>query len=153
MEYYAETIGADCAFFIKNKPALATGKGNVLKELNVDFSNYKIVLIKPEINLNTAHVYSLIKPKEDAPNLEKSLLFQITEWKNYFFNDFESVIFYRHPELQQIKNEMYTKGAYYAAMSGSGSSIYGVFDKNANFEKLNFSAKYHIVSVLNDKNV
>lgn len=128
LEEYAKKIGADCPFFIKNKPAYVEGIGDILSDIDYDFSNISVFLVKPNINLNTAKVYSFIKPNENVPELPEELNTPIENWKNTFTNDFENVIFSRHPEISKIKEKMYENGALYSSMSGSGSSVFGFFE-------------------------
>lgn len=127
---YAKCLGADCAFFIENKPCFATEKGDNLEIINFDLSNYQIVLIKPDINLNTTKMYSYITPNDKVINLKTHIKQPIEEWKNMFFNDFEKVIFERHKEVAEVKQFLYNSGALYSAMSGSGSSVFGLFSKD-----------------------
>ncbi|MBN2890269.1 MAG: 4-(cytidine 5'-diphospho)-2-C-methyl-D-erythritol kinase [Bacteroidales bacterium] len=150
LENYARQIGADCAFFIKNKPAIATGIGDILQTVSYDFSEFIVVVVKPDLNLNTAKVYSYITPNEQVERLNLLLDKPTEQWKNCFFNDFEKVIFSRHPQLEEIKNELYKKGASYAAMSGSGSSIFGLFNKNFKPKELNFKHQSFWSKILNN---
>jgi len=129
MKQYAKAIGADCPFFISNKPAFVTGIGNKIEQLNFSLDNYKIVLKKPNINLNTAKIFSLISPCEDVINLKETIKLPINKWKNTIVNDFETVIFERYPEIKEIKENFYKKGALYASMTGSGSTVFAIFDK------------------------
>ncbi len=124
---YASVLGSDCAFFILNKPAYATGKGDELQLVDLDLSNYRIEVKKPDIQLNTEKVYSFITPDENVKDLRKLIKLPIEEWKLSIKNDFENVIFSRHPEIEQIKADFYKKGAIYSAMSGSGSAVFGIF--------------------------
>lgn len=136
LKNYARQIGADCAFFIENKPSFAVGIGDILEEISLDLQNHKIVVIKPKINLTTEKIYNYITPNENVSDLRNHLKEPITEWKNYFFNDFENVIFNRHLEIKEIKQNLYKKGAIYAAMSGSGSSVFGIFNSDFDFDKI-----------------
>ena len=138
LKNYARQIGADCAFFIDNKPSFATGIGDILQEISIDLQNYQLIIVKPKINLNTQKIYNYITPNENVIDLRKNIKKPISEWKNLFFNDFEDVIFSRHPEIKQIKQKLYEKGAVYSAMSGSGSAVFGIFKSNFDLEKLMF---------------
>jgi 4-diphosphocytidyl-2-C-methyl-D-erythritol kinase len=129
LEQKAAKLGADCAFFINNKPTLAKGIGNLFEPTCVNLSGYHIVLVKPEVHISTAEAYGGCKPQRWTTPLEEAIKQPITEWKNCIFNDFEKTVFIAHPELAEIKDMLYEKGAIYAAMSGSGSTIYGIFDK------------------------
>ncbi len=129
LEQKASKLGADCAFFIENTPTLAKGIGNIFEPTCINLSGYHIVLIKPDVHVSTAEAYGGCKPQRWNTPLEEAIKLPITEWKNCIFNDFEKTVFVAHPELAEIKNILYDKGALYAAMSGSGSTIYGIFDK------------------------
>lgn len=124
----AAQIGSDCAFFIDDKPALASSRGEVLTEFDLSL-NKEIVIIKPDIHISTAEAYSIIKPNADVPQLKSLLQHDISEWKNLIVNDFEGPIIKRYPEIGTIKDMLYKKGAVYASMSGSGSAVYGLFDQ------------------------
>lgn len=138
MLVYAKSIGADCPFFIENKPAYVTGIGDILESINFSLNDYKIILVKPNINLNTAHIYSYIKPNEDVNNLKNITNIPIEKWKDNIFNDFEKPIFNLNPQIKELKNNLYKKGAIYSSMSGSGSSIFGIFDKSTIIDKTDF---------------
>ena len=129
-EKFAAQLGSDCAFFIKNKPVFAYGRGELFKEIELNLNNYSILMIKPNIHISTAEAYSNIKPKLPEISVKDAILKPINEWKNCISNDFEDSIFPKYGYLKEIKQELYNKGALYAAMSGSGSTIYGIFDKN-----------------------
>jgi len=136
LEKYASKLGADCAVFIRNKPSFAQGTGNILSDVNLSLQGKCIVLTKPNIHVSTAEAYSKIIPKKWETPLKNVLQLPISEWKNYLFNDFEKNVFALHPQLAEIKQKMYDFGATYASMSGSGATIFGIFDKkpNVNFE-------------------
>lgn len=133
MERYAAQLGADCAFFIASSPAYATGIGDILTPLNemTDhpdiLKGFWIALVKPEVAVSTKEAYAGITPKQPAKCC-KDIVFQpIETWKDELTNDFEDSIFANHPELAAIKQSLYDNGAMYAAMSGSGSVIFGLF--------------------------
>jgi len=125
---YLGKIGSDCVFFLHNDPALGTDKGDVLHPIDLNLTGYCILIVKPEIHINTSEAYSWITPCETGASLADIVKLPVHKWKNYLANDFEIPVFKRHPILKQIKTEMYNAGAIYAAMSGSGSAIYGIFD-------------------------
>jgi 4-diphosphocytidyl-2-C-methyl-D-erythritol kinase len=134
---YARKLGSDCAFFIKNKPVFAFGKGDNFENINLDLSDYKIIMVKPDINVSTKEAYSGVKPQIPEISLKTLINSPVTDWKDFIFNDFEKNIFKIHPDLKKIKQKLYNQGAKYASMSGSGSTVYGIFDKSFN-KKLNF---------------
>ena len=127
MQEYACELGADCAFFIENKPVMATQKGDQFEPIDLNLKNYFFTIIKPDIQISTPEAYSWIKPK-----LKKSLLRDIIDqpienWRISLENDFENEVFRRHLEIKKLKETLYQLGAVYASMSGSGSAIYGIF--------------------------
>lgn len=137
MHHYAKQLGSDCSFFISNKPSYVQGKGDEFESVTVDLSNYYIALIYPNIHINTAKAYSGVKPKASARSLENDLLqLPVEQWKEFVHNDFEDSIFPQFPEIKKIKEELYAQGAVYAAMSGSGSTVYGIFKEASNLKIL-----------------
>ena len=129
MHEFAAKLGSDCAFFIQNKAVFATEKGDVFQKLNLNLSKYHILLVKPDIHISTPEAYSLIIPKRPSVSLANIDVCKIHEWKDNIKNDFEEVVFTKFPEVKKIKEEMYNAGAAYASMSGSGSAVYGIFEK------------------------
>ncbi|HRG52120.1 MAG TPA: 4-(cytidine 5'-diphospho)-2-C-methyl-D-erythritol kinase [Bacteroidia bacterium] len=128
MHHYARQLGSDCSFFITNRPVFAEGKGDTYESIDLDLSNYFIALVYPNIHVNTATAYSLVTPAKPVRSLEEDILnLPIEDWKNNIHNDFEKSVFAAHPQLETIKEKLYAKGAVYAAMSGSGSTVYGLF--------------------------
>jgi 4-diphosphocytidyl-2-C-methyl-D-erythritol kinase len=128
-EEYASKLGSDCSFFIRNQPTFAYGRGELFKPVTLDLNNYFILMIKPDIAVSTAEAYANIRPHQPEASLLDLIQLPIKEWEGKIINDFEESIFPKHPELKKIKEEIYASGALYAAMSGSGSTIYGIFDK------------------------
>lgn len=127
MENYAAQLGADCAFFIKNKPVFATGIGNIFEPIELSLKGYHIILIRPDIFVSTRDAFSQIKPSHPKISLKELAKQPIESWKDEMRNDFEDSVFQKFPEIAAIKDELYDLGAVYAAMSGSGSSVYGIF--------------------------
>ncbi len=126
---YALELGSDCPFFIYNSPHFAQGRGEVLSPIDLDLSNYDIQIICPKVHVSTAAAFRKITPKP-APFALKNLSdLSIEKWKDFVFNDFEKPIFEDYPILAEIKNQLYSDGALYAAMSGSGSALYGIFER------------------------
>lgn len=138
LKQYAEKLGSDCAFFIDNEPSLAFEKGNVLEAINLDLGKYKIVLVYPDIHINTTEAYSGISPQPSKYKLSGQILKTVNEWKGYIKNDFENHIFNIYPEIKSIKEQLYKIGAVYASMSGSGSSVYGIFEETSDLPELPF---------------
>lgn len=129
MQDYARRLGADCAFFIENKPVFAFAKGDEFEKLNVSLSNYYIVLVKPPIHVSTALAYSNVKVQQPLSSLKNLIHLPLKEWKDTMFNDFEPSVFETYPQISDIKTKLYAAGAIFALMSGSGSSVFGVFEK------------------------
>jgi 4-diphosphocytidyl-2-C-methyl-D-erythritol kinase len=124
---YALMLGSDCPFFILNSPAFATGRGEILSPTNVNLEGYTVVVVNPGIAISTKIAFSLITPTQPASHIPDIVSLPITDWKNQLINDFEAPIFKAYPELQTIKETLYQNGAVYAAMTGTGSTVYGIF--------------------------
>jgi 4-diphosphocytidyl-2-C-methyl-D-erythritol kinase len=128
LRYYASQLGSDCAFFITDNPMLGTGRGEVLQSISVSLSGKFMVLVKPDVHVSTAEAYSAVKPGQPVHNLKEVLEQQpLNSWKDSVMNDFEDSVFRRYPLIGQIKDTLYAKGALYASLSGSGSSVFGIF--------------------------
>lgn len=132
---YASRIGADCAFFIDNTPAYATGIGDILSPTPCSISGYHLVLVKPDIHVSTKDAYALVTPQKPEQPLTEIAKRPINEWKGAMKNDFEKSIFAKHPAMAKVKEQLYSMGAIYASMSGSGSSFFGIFKEEQNIEK------------------
>ena len=133
---YASRIGADCAFFIDNIPAYATGIGDILTPTQCSISGYHLVLVKPDIHVSTKDAYSLVTPQKPQEPLTDIAARPINEWKGAMKNDFEKSIFAKHPTMAKVKEQLYAMGAMYASMSGSGSSFFGIFNEEQDIEKI-----------------
>lgn len=123
-------LGSDCPFFIRNQPALATGRGEKMSSIDLDLSAYKIMLVNPGIHVNTGWAFSMIQPGAGSTPVSNIINLPIKEWKDQLVNDFEKPVFEAHPELSAIKEILYASGAAYASMSGSGSTLFGIFPKH-----------------------
>lgn len=124
---YAALIGADCTFFIRNKPSYVTGIGNELYETELDISDYSILIVKPAFGVNTAEAYRNIIPKPSQFNLNEIEKLPVGDWKMHIFNDFEPFVLSKYPIINDIKSLLYKNGALFASMSGSGSAVFGIF--------------------------
>lgn len=133
---YAEQLGADCPFFIENKAVYASGIGTDFQNIDLDLSRYFIVVIKPEIHISTVEAYQNVFPQSSVSDLRHAIQLPIQEWKYHIINDFEIGIFEKYPAIQNIKSILYEEGALYASMSGSGSSVYGIFEAPVNLDHL-----------------
>lgn len=130
MERYAAKLGADCAFFITADPSYAEGIGDVLMPVDVPgagLGGYYLAVVKPSVAVSTRDAYAAIVPKTPAKCCRDIVRQPIETWKDELVNDFEAPIFAMHPELAAIKQSLYNAGAVYAAMSGSGSALFGIF--------------------------
>ena len=129
LEKYALQLGADCPFFIENTPKYIQGIGEKMSSVDLDLSAYEIQFIFPELHISTAEAYGGITPKRPETNLLDLISLSIKDWKGRVKNDFEISAFKTHPQLQKMKEQLYADGAIYASMSGSGSMLYGVFER------------------------
>lgn len=125
---YSLQLGSDCPFFIINKPCFATGRGEILEEIAVDLSAYKIVLVNPGIHINTGWAFSNITPALPERSIKETIQQPVSRWKEILRNDFEAPVFTANPAIKNIKETLYAQGAIYAAMSGSGSTVFGIFN-------------------------
>ena len=133
---YARKLGADCAFFIQNKPVFAFEIGDEFEPVKLDLSKYQIVLVMPSVQISTAEAYRGVKPAPVKESLMDLIYEPIAEWRKYIKNDFEASIFKDHPEIRGVKAALYEAGALYASMSGSGASVFGIFDKTPDLSAL-----------------
>lgn len=131
LEEYAAELGSDSVFFIQNIAAMVKGRGEIIEadEKYDVLKGYRILIVKPAIFISSKEAYRNINPRFPEKRIEEIIQEPIENWKNQLKNDFEETIFSVHPILKEIKTQLYKNGAIYAAMSGSGSSIYGVFEK------------------------
>lgn len=131
----AAMLGSDCPFFIHNRPMLGEGRGNIFSdvassELDILWdknSPYYIKVITPDISVSTAQAYAGVTPCEEGRSINELISLPIEEWRDHISNDFEKSIFKEYPELARQKEALYEQGAIYASMSGSGSSLFGIF--------------------------
>lgn len=141
--FYASQLGSDCSFFILNKPCMATGRGEILEPVELNLGSYKILLVYPGIHINTAMAYSQTIPSGKGDSLKNIISQPIESWKENLFNDFEKSIFKNHPETGKVKEKLYESGALYAALSGSGSSVFGIFKHEATIS-VSFPSHYYV---------
>ena len=127
LENYAAKLGADCPFFIQNRPTFAQGIGDQFKAVQLDLSDYEIVIVKPPFSVGTAEAYRNIQPMKPDFDLNRIAELPVDQWKEVVKNDFEESVFPRYPEIRQLKQKLYEAGAIYASMSGSGSAVFGLF--------------------------
>lgn len=129
LETYATQIGSDCPFFITNRPVVASETGTTFSSTTLNLTGKYFVLLNPGIHVSTAEAYGGVVPKQ--PNLAVSEILEkpIDQWQGTLQNDFELTVAKKYPEINRIKQSLYELGAAYASMSGSGSSVYGIFDE------------------------
>lgn len=126
---YARKLGSDCAFFITNTPTYCIGKGDEFHETDVTLAGKKIILVYPNLHISTAEAYAGVKPSQPEVDLQVALKQPLSTWKDTVYNDFEASLFPRYPILNELKSRLYEAGAVYASMTGSGSTVYGIFEK------------------------
>jgi 4-diphosphocytidyl-2-C-methyl-D-erythritol kinase len=145
---YALQLGSDCPFFIINKPCFASGRGEILEEINLDLSAYKIMIVNPGIHINTREAFAALNQNNFSPigQLQHQIKQDIATWKNVIKNDFELSVFKQYPQIENIKNILYENAAVYSAMSGSGSTVYGIFEKE-NVINIKFPSHYFCQTV------
>ena len=127
LKVYAAQIGADCPFFIENKTVFASGIGDQFQDINLDLSEYEILIIKPNISVSTREAYKNVIPAKPLFNLKDIENLPIENWQDVIKNDFEKSICEKYPEIKNLKQTLYKMGALYASMSGSGSALFGIF--------------------------
>jgi 4-diphosphocytidyl-2-C-methyl-D-erythritol kinase len=141
---YAAQLGSDCAFFVYDKAYHATGRGEILNPFHCDLSNYQIVLIHPGIHVSTAWAFGQLTPSSKEKSIAEIVAQPIETWKANLINDFEHSIIQAHPTIGELKNLLYQQGAIYASMSGSGSSLFGIFHKDQALSKSLFSTAFRV---------
>ena len=122
-------VGSDCPFFWKNEPAFVFGRGEKMRPIDLDLSGWKILLVNPSIHVSTKEAYAGITPSNPGFDLQMLSNTPIEGWKEVVKNDVEESIFPNHPKIGELKSWLYTSGAVYASMTGSGSTVYGIFEK------------------------
>jgi 4-diphosphocytidyl-2-C-methyl-D-erythritol kinase len=129
LKAYAVSLGGDVPFFIDCQPGLASGRGEIIKPLNIVLNGLYIVLVNPGILISTREAYVNCNPATPEKSLNDLVTRPVSEWKNLITNDFEKTVFLKNPEIKSIKQALYDNGALYSSMSGSGSAVYGIFHK------------------------
>ncbi|MDR1090569.1 MAG: 4-(cytidine 5'-diphospho)-2-C-methyl-D-erythritol kinase [Prevotella sp.] len=145
----AVRLGADCPFFIYNRPMFATGIGEIFEPVDFSLKGYSLVLIKPDIHVSTKDAFSLIKPTSPNISLKEIIKKPVQEWKGVMINDFEKSVFEKCLAIGSIKESLYRKGALYASMTGSGSSVFGIFDKYPEIDDIEYEGCYIWKGTLN----
>ncbi len=127
LEKLASSIGADCPFFIRNTPVFASGTGNIFEPVKLSLKGYYLCLVKPDVAVSTPEAYANVTPQAPHVSLKEIAEKPVTDWKELMINDFEKSVFPKYPVISEIKEMLYREGALYASMSGSGSSVFGLF--------------------------
>lgn len=125
---YAIQLGSDCTFFLQDKPMLAEGRGEILSVAPVNLKGKYLVLVKPDVHVATADAYGGVVPAKPVNRLQDVLQMPIENWREKLVNDFESSVFKKFPVIAELKTQLYKNGAVYACMSGSGASVFGIFN-------------------------
>jgi len=129
MKKTASLLGSDCSFFIQNIPQIVTGTGEIMEEINFHLPGKYLFILKPNFSISTKDAYNGIEVNENPKEPKKIIQNDILSWKKDLKNEFETKLFMTHPEIENIKDKLYVSGAIYASMSGSGSAVYGIFNK------------------------
>ncbi|MET0463891.1 MAG: 4-(cytidine 5'-diphospho)-2-C-methyl-D-erythritol kinase [Chitinophagaceae bacterium] len=124
---YSLRLGSDCPFFILNKPCYATGRGEMLEPISLDLSGYGFAVVNPGIHIPTGQAFSWLTPAKPTTSLKQLIQLPVAEWRDVIINDFQQPVAERFPEISTIVQTLYRAGAVYAAMSGSGSTVFGLF--------------------------
>jgi 4-diphosphocytidyl-2-C-methyl-D-erythritol kinase len=130
LKEYALTLGSDCPFFLQSGACFASGRGEILEPVTLDLSDYSMLLVHPELHIDTAWAFSRMKPAAPEYDLRKSIQEPVLHWNQTISNGFETTVFETYPVLQKIKERLYASGALYASMTGSGSTLFGIFPKS-----------------------
>ena len=143
---YALQLGSDCPFFILNEPCFATSRGEVMENISIDLSAYQFIIVNPDIHISTAWAFKNIIPSIPKKSIKEIIQQPITTWKNELINDFEIAVIKEYPVISEIKEQLYNAGAVYVSMSGSGSSIFAIINKDNKF-KNNFPENYFVFTI------
>ncbi len=136
---YALQLGSDCPFFIINQPCFASGRGEILSRIPLSLQGYFLLLVMPGIHISTRRLFEEIQISKPDDQVAEVIHRPIREWNGHLKNDFEPVAFRMYPELEKIKTQLYEAGAVYASMTGTGSTIFGIFENRISLpENLNY---------------
>jgi len=129
LENLSAQLGSDCAFFIQNKPQIARGRGEILSEINIDLKGKYLILLNPRIHIGTKEAYDGVQPRAASKRIDEILLDSVDTWQSELLNQFEQSIFPKYPLIKELKDSLIQLGAVYASMSGSGSSVFGIYNE------------------------
>ena len=136
---YAAQLGSDCPYFLYDQACHAIGRGEILTPIELDLAGFQIALLHPGIHVNTGWAFSKLNPHEKQNSILEIVQQPIESWKQYLINDFETAVFDAHPIIGELKTYLYNHGAIYASMSGSGSTVFGIFPKEVTIPKPPFA--------------
>ncbi|MBO9619414.1 MAG: 4-(cytidine 5'-diphospho)-2-C-methyl-D-erythritol kinase [Niabella sp.] len=125
----ALALGSDCPFFVINQPCYATGRGEALAPISLDLKNYYLLIVNPGIHISTPWAFRQLSPASPVLSLKEAIRKPVTKWVQWITNDFEAVVFKEYPEIKQIKETLHKSGAFFTLMAGSGSTVFGLFEK------------------------
>lgn len=132
---YAAQLGSDCSFFLHQQPMIGTGRGEVLHPVALNTQGLYVAIVKPSVHVSTAEAYQGVVPGSQKESIESVLALPVSQWRNKLINDFELSVMKQHPIIAEVKENLYRLGALYAAMSGSGSAVFGIFNKVPNAQE------------------
>lgn len=135
LESLAEKLGSDCPFFIDNKPKFCYEKGTKFEEITLNLAGKYLIMVNPQIHISTQEAYAGIKPSKPLISIKEIIKKPISDWKNELVNDFEAPILEKYPAIEKIKEDLYKNGALYASMTGSGSTVFGIFEHEVDLKK------------------
>ncbi|MFY7899781.1 MAG: 4-(cytidine 5'-diphospho)-2-C-methyl-D-erythritol kinase [Chitinophagaceae bacterium] len=144
---YALQLGSDCPFFVINKPCFATGRGEIINPISLDLSDFAFVIVNPRIHISTGWAFNSITPKKPQVSIKDIIIQPITTWKNLLINDFELPAIQQFPIIGTIKDTLYDYGAVYSSMTGSGSTIFGIFHKKS-LPEIQFQEDFFVETIL-----
>ena len=142
LKEYAASLGSDCPFFIDNKAAIIKGRGEIVEQVDLNLKAYRCVIVVPDFQVSTKEAYQNFIAVKHNLSLTKVLQKPFRDWQGILINDFENITFEKHPQLKEIKAIMLKEGAIYASLTGSGSAVFGIFDRDIEMNK--FFPDYHI---------
>lgn len=125
----ASVLGSDCPFFLNNTSAFISGRGENIQPISLNLCQFYLVVVCPDIHIDTGLAYSQITPSKPELSLQKLIKYPVSQWKENIYNDFEKPVFSKYPSIKKIKEKLYRMGAIYSSLTGSGSAVYGLFDK------------------------
>lgn len=136
LQNFARRLGSDCAFFIENRPVFCFNKGDEFEEYPLSLKGKFIVLVNPAIHISTAEAYGGVTPKKPEVSIKEALKLPLNKWEGLIKNDFEENLLWKYPAIAEIKKTLYEQKALYASMTGSGSTVYGIFEQETDLKSM-----------------